>query len=219
MICDLLSKCGQNEGPWRRHGHGHGHGPHHGCHEGQWKGDGCKGKRWRHHKNKEEEPVAQPEEEKKQEATEEFKYQSLLNVLVNELGIDENKAKAALLKHQGDFELAVSMASKMPDEKPKDGERKRKKRHEKEEREGLCEDRSCCGGFDRRGPRGFGGPCGPCGPWGQRGPCGPCGPRGFGGGHPFKQLIEAFVSNLPHTEKKSSSDSESEEDKIKRRQA
>jgi len=63
-------------------------------------------------------------EERKEEP---FKYANVLEVLTRELGIDPEKAKAALLKHEGDFDLACSTASKDPvqpaepkSEKPRD---------------------------------------------------------------------------------------------------
>ena len=63
--------------------------------------------RWQNRCQKEE-PCERQEEQKEQA----FKYQNVLDVLTKELGIDQQKAKEALLKHEGDFDLACSTASK-----------------------------------------------------------------------------------------------------------
>lgn len=67
------------------------------------------------------------EEEKRDQPEEPFKYQTVLDVLTKELGIDAVKAKEALMKHEGNFDLACSTASKdapMPAEQEKPRQKK-----------------------------------------------------------------------------------------------
>ena len=163
-----------------------------------------------------------PEEMKEERKEEPFKYANVLEVLTRELGIDPEKAKAALLKHEGDFDLACSTASKEPaqpaepkSEKPRD--KKWKKR---------CENRE-----DRQEGQG---PCGPWGrgPWGRHGghhghhgPHGHGGPFGHGpfGGHGgpaafFPGMIQQFLNQLNDYGRSSSSDSSEDEKKENKRQ-
>ena len=172
---------------------------------------GCHGKRNRQGKRHHDVPEAHSEDEQEpviEEEDTDFKYKEELSRL-KELGIDVKKAKDALLKNNGDFDIACSVASRetVPKEEPKEEQKEVKKDCHGRKHHGK---RGGCRGKREWGPDHFGGPFGGFG--------GHHGPHGHHGG-PMKHMIQEFLNQLVQNGASSgTSDSEEENDRVKRRQ-
>lgn len=174
---------------------------------------GCGGK-WRRgcHKDRSEskEEVKQAESPKQgvdnliQEA---FKYQPVLDVLTG-LGIDANRAKDALLRHSGDFELAISTASReapAEEQQPEAEKPKESAAPEEEKSEGR---RGCRGKWGKMhgGHHGHHGHGHHGNHWGG---------QGGHGGHPMHGMMQMFFNQLVKDGRSSSSDSSSDNEQAR----